>query len=63
MTGLIGPNGAGKTTALNMLGGLLSAGAGRIRLGDVTWSGLPAMRIARAGVARTYQTSLLFGVA
>ena len=61
VVGLIGPNGAGKTTALNILSGFYRPSAGRVNLGGVTLSGLPSFRIARAGVARTYQTSQLFG--
>jgi ABC-type branched-subunit amino acid transport system ATPase component/ABC-type branched-subunit amino acid transport system permease subunit len=61
VTSLIGPNGAGKTTVLNMLGGFYRPDAGRIRLGTRALEGLPAWRISRAGIARTYQTSQLFG--
>ena len=60
VVGLIGPNGAGKTTALNLLSGFYRPSAGRVQLGNVTLSGRPSFRIARAGVARTYQTSQLF---
>ncbi|VGO09355.1 Branched-chain amino acid transport system permease protein LivM (TC 3.A.1.4.1) [plant metagenome] len=65
VTALIGPNGAGKTTALNMLSGFYRPSAGGFDLlgasGSQPLAGLPAFRIARAGVARTYQTSQLFG--
>jgi len=61
ITSLIGPNGAGKTTVLNMLGGFYRPDAGAIRLGAEAIQGRPAYAIARAGVARTYQTSQLFG--
>jgi branched-chain amino acid transport system ATP-binding protein len=61
VTSLIGPNGAGKTTVLNMLSGFYRPDAGAIRLGERELQGLPAWRIARAGVARTYQTTQLFG--
>nr|WP_198981978.1 branched-chain amino acid ABC transporter ATP-binding protein/permease [Herbaspirillum sp. ASV7] len=61
VTSLIGPNGAGKTTALNMLSGFYRPSAGRFALGGTELAGLPAFRIARHGVARTYQTSQLFG--
>ncbi|WP_432239800.1 branched-chain amino acid ABC transporter ATP-binding protein/permease [Herbaspirillum robiniae] len=61
VTSLIGPNGAGKTTALNMLSGFYRPTSGGFRLGDTALAGLPAFRIARHGVARTYQTSQLFG--
>jgi branched-chain amino acid transport system ATP-binding protein len=58
---LIGPNGAGKTTALNVLSGFYRPTAGHFSLGAQPLVGLPAYRIARAGLARTYQTSQLFG--
>jgi branched-chain amino acid transport system ATP-binding protein len=61
VTSLIGPNGAGKTTVLNMLGGFYRPDAGRIRIGGREIQGRPAWRIARAGIARTYQTTQLFG--
>ena len=61
VTSLIGPNGAGKTTVLNMLSGFYRPDAGRIRIGEREVQGWPAWRIARAGVARTYQTTQLFG--
>ena len=61
VTSLIGPNGAGKTTALNMLSGFYMPTAGGFALGDRSLAGHGAMRIARAGIARTYQTSQLFG--
>jgi len=61
VTSLIGPNGAGKTTALNMLSGYYPPTAGGFRLGERPLAGLPPRTVARAGVARTYQTSQLFG--
>jgi ABC-type branched-subunit amino acid transport system ATPase component/ABC-type branched-subunit amino acid transport system permease subunit len=61
VTSLIGPNGAGKTTVLNMLGGFYRPDAGTIRIGQSEVQGMPAWKIARAGVARTYQTTQLFG--
>ncbi|MCG6951406.1 MAG: branched-chain amino acid ABC transporter ATP-binding protein/permease [Betaproteobacteria bacterium] len=61
VTSLIGPNGAGKTTVLNMLGGFYRPDAGRVKLGARAIEGAPAWRIARAGLARSYQTSQLFG--
>jgi branched-chain amino acid transport system ATP-binding protein len=58
---LIGPNGAGKTTALNLLSGFYVPQQGSMRLGGDDLRAGSAWRIARAGVARTYQTSQLFG--
>ncbi|MBJ3777786.1 branched-chain amino acid ABC transporter ATP-binding protein/permease [Acuticoccus mangrovi] len=59
VTAIIGPNGAGKTTALNMIGGFYQPDAGSIRLGREL-AGAPAHEVARAGIARTYQTTQLF---
>ncbi|QBK05598.1 ATP-binding cassette domain-containing protein [Hylemonella gracilis] len=61
VTSLIGPNGAGKSTALNMLSGFYRPTEGGFALGSEGLTGLDAMRIARRGVARSYQTSQLFG--
>ena len=58
---VIGPNGAGKTTLFNMLTGIYKPDAGSIRLRGHTLSGLPPQRIARLGVARTFQNIRLFG--
>ena len=55
LLGLIGPNGSGKTTMLNLISGALSVTTGRIVLDGYTISSLPAHRIARRGVARTFQ--------
>ena len=59
--GLIGPNGAGKTTLINAATGVATLAAGSIRLGNRRIDGLPPHRIARAGIARTYQNIRLFG--
>ncbi|CAN5232590.1 ABC transporter ATP-binding protein [soil metagenome] len=55
IVGLLGPNGSGKTTALNLLSGVLRPDAGRIALRGQPIAGRPAHRIARLGVARTFQ--------
>jgi len=61
ITSLIGPNGAGKSTVINMLGGFYTPTEGRVFIGDDALHGKTAFAIARAGIARTYQTSQLFG--
>jgi branched-chain amino acid transport system ATP-binding protein len=53
---LIGPNGAGKTTLFNLINGLQRPSAGAIRVAGESVETLPAYRIARLGVARTFQT-------
>ena len=60
ITSIIGPNGAGKTTALNLIGGFYDPEQGSIRLGDRDVAGLSSHKVARAGIARTYQTTQLF---
>jgi ABC-type branched-subunit amino acid transport system ATPase component/ABC-type branched-subunit amino acid transport system permease subunit len=60
ITSVIGPNGAGKTTVLNMIGGFYAPQSGSITLGEAELAGAPAWKIARAGIARTYQTTKLF---
>lgn len=56
VTALIGPNGSGKTTLLNMICGFYKTDSGTIRLGDRELQGRPPYAVARAGVARTFQT-------
>jgi branched-chain amino acid transport system ATP-binding protein len=65
LVGLIGPNGAGKTTVFNMLTGVYEPTEGQITLetgakGPQVISGLPPHKIARQGVARTFQNIRLF---
>ena len=53
--GLIGPNGSGKSTTFNLIAGLLRPSAGSIRFDGEEIGGLPAYRICRKGLARTFQ--------
>ena len=53
---LIGPNGAGKTTLFNLISGLVRPSEGTIRMAEHQIAALPAHRISRLGVARTFQT-------
>ncbi|WP_354004976.1 branched-chain amino acid ABC transporter ATP-binding protein/permease [Ramlibacter albus] len=53
--GLLGPNGSGKSTFINVVSGHYEADGGEVWLDGRNIAGLPAHRIARAGIARTYQ--------
>ncbi|MGH9272178.1 MAG: ABC transporter permease subunit, partial [Ilumatobacteraceae bacterium] len=61
VVGLIGPNGAGKTTLFNVVTGIVAEEAGTVTLGDRDLTSEPPHRIARAGLARTFQNLRLFG--
>ena len=52
---IIGPNGAGKTTLLNIVTGFLRPDGGRCLLGEGEITRLAPHRIARLGIARTFQ--------
>lgn len=58
--GLIGPNGAGKTTLVNTLTGFQQVSSGRVRLEGADVTNSPAHRLARRGLARTFQGAHLF---
>ena len=58
--GMLGPNGSGKSTLINVVSGHYRADAGSIVFDGRELVGMPAHRIARAGIARTYQIPRLF---
>jgi len=60
LLGLIGPNGAGKTTLFNCVTGALAPTAGRVSFDGGEIAGLDPARIARLGLARTYQNLRVF---
>ena len=53
--GLLGPNGSGKSTFINVVSGHYPITRGEIFFEGQALHGLPAHRIAQAGIARTYQ--------
>ena len=57
---IIGPNGSGKTTIFNMISGIYKPNSGRIICDGEDLVGLTPDRIARRGVARTFQNIELF---
>jgi branched-chain amino acid transport system ATP-binding protein len=65
ITAIIGPNGAGKTTVFNCLTGFYKPTVGQLTFhGDgqqLLLEQMEGFRIARAGVARTFQNIRLFG--
>jgi ABC-type branched-subunit amino acid transport system ATPase component len=55
ITSIIGPNGAGKTTLFNILTGFVAPDAGQVVCDGTDVTGWPPHRIARAGLARSFQ--------
>jgi len=60
MLAIIGPNGAGKSSLFNLLSGFGRPTHGDVRFGGHSIIGAAPYRLARNGVARTFQTSRLF---
>ncbi len=60
LTALIGPNGAGKSTLINCMTGVLPPTSGSIRFQGSEIAGLPAHKVTRLGIHRTFQNLRLF---
>jgi len=57
---VIGPNGAGKTTLFNLLTGFLVPTSGRIAFQGQDITHLPAHKISKLGVSRSFQITSIF---
>ena len=60
LVGLIGPNGAGKTTMINVLSGVVRPDSGELNLDGERVTNAPSWKLARKGVARSFQGTRLF---
>jgi len=60
IVGLIGPNGSGKTTCINVISGVYRPSSGQVFYKDQPIGGLAPWKIAKLGIARTFQHTLLF---
>lgn len=57
---VIGPNGAGKSTLVNLITGHVPPSDGRVLFKGRDVTGLPAHKVARLGIGRSYQKTNLF---
>jgi len=57
---IIGPNGAGKSTLINLLTGLARPSAGTVRFKDRDITGIGPVRLAKLGMARSFQLVQIF---
>lgn len=57
---LIGPNGAGKSTFVNLLTGHLPPSGGQVLYKGANIAGLPAHKVSRLGIGRSYQKTNIF---
>jgi len=61
LLGIIGPNGAGKTTLFNVISGVYQPTRGKIFFRGEDVTGMAPHRLARRGIARSFQQTNIFG--
>ena len=57
---IIGPNGSGKTTLFNLITGHTKPSAGRVHFAGEDITGMPFSKVARRGLAKSYQITTVF---
>ncbi|MGX7003928.1 ABC transporter ATP-binding protein [Caballeronia sp. KNU42] len=57
---LIGPNGAGKSTLFDLISGRTQPTSGHVALNGIDVTGMPAHRLGRKGLARSFQATSVF---
>ena len=60
ITSVIGPNGAGKSTLFNLISGAIKPTAGRVKFNGEDVTATSPHRLARCGLARSFQITNLF---
>lgn len=57
---IIGPNGAGKSSIINVISGVYRPDRGHVSIGGHRFASVPTQKLARLGIARTFQNLALF---
>ena len=57
---IIGPNGAGKSSLINVISGVYRPDRGHVAIDGTAYRHVPTQKLARLGVARTFQNLALF---
>ncbi len=57
---IIGPNGAGKSSLINVISGVYRPDRGEVQIAGKRYAQVPTQKLARLGLARTFQNLALF---